>query len=134
MRPYLPPLAFAAIAFLIICSCTSSPRPAKTVTYSEVLVAAKPNLQNTLITSAYYCGSKDGFDYFVVYPPLGREERYRVAEGESRVVARFPFTIDQEHWRVWPPTSYPTNLPGSLLSPQESQALHEPITNSPLGR
>ena len=80
-------------------------RGTRTVSYAEFLRAAEPNLHNTLISVSYYCGSADGFDYFVVRQPLGSEDRYRVSESGSKVTDRFPYTKDRSKWRelrVWP--------------------------------
>jgi hypothetical protein len=38
----------------------------QTVSYDEFLRASEPDLRNTLLGTSYYCGSRDGFDYFVV--------------------------------------------------------------------
>src|SRR2546423_1623505 len=70
----------------------------RTVTYSEFIRAAQPNYHNTIITVSHYCGSKDGFDYFVVLPPMSREHRYRVPSSDSPVTHRFGFTKDRSKW------------------------------------
>src|SRR4051812_37093974 len=80
-------------------------RRTHTVSYAEFVRAAEPNLHNTLVSVSYYCGSKDGFDYFVVRQPTGTEDRYRVPESDSKIAERFPYTKDRSKWRelkVWP--------------------------------
>jgi hypothetical protein len=123
-------LPFLATLGLLACSGCIFPRPTKTATYAQVLNAAKPNFQNTLITVAYYRGSKEGFDYFVVCPPLSREYRYRVLEKDSRLASRFPFTKDRKKWRNWPPPAYPRAFPESLFLPQPGSAQPDSLTNS----
>lgn len=73
--------------------------PTKTVAFKEFAVAAEPNLHNTIITVSHYCGSRDGFDHFVVLPPGAREKKYRVLESDSRVRDRFAFTRERSRWR-----------------------------------
>jgi len=81
----------------IIAGCVI--RRTHTVSYGEFIREARPNLAATIISVSYYCGSKDGFDYFVVIPPAGIEERYRVAKSESKITERFPYTKDRGKWR-----------------------------------
>jgi hypothetical protein len=73
--------------------------PTRTVTWNEFAEAAQPNLHNTIITTSDYCGSRDGFDYFVVRPPMSREQKYRVLESDSPIRDRFAFTRDRSRWR-----------------------------------
>src|SRR4051794_33984644 len=74
-------------------------KPSRTVTWKEFAAAAQPNLHNTIITTSDYCGSRDGFDYFVVRPPGSREQKYRVLESDSPIRDRFAFTQERSRWR-----------------------------------
>jgi len=73
--------------------------PTKTVTFNQLAAAAQPDYHNTIITVSHYCGSKDGFDYFVVLPPFSREQKCRVLETDSPVNDRFAFSQDRTRWR-----------------------------------
>ena len=73
--------------------------PTRTVTFKEFAVAAEPTLHNTIITVSHYCGSKDGFDYFVVLPPMAGEQKYRVLESGSPMGDRFAWTRERSRWR-----------------------------------
>ena len=119
------------LVVLLVCSgCLSGGKPVKTVTYAQLLDAAKPNLHNTLITVAYYCGSMDGFDYFAVYPPLSREERYRVLEADSGVDIRFAFTNDRNQWREWPPFDFSKAIRETFFLWNADSVTNEPPANS----
>jgi hypothetical protein len=85
-------LVVVLVGFLVLYN------PTRTVTPKEFLEAAKPNLGNTIITVSYYCGSKEGFDYFVVIPPMGREQKYRLPAPNSIVHQRFAFSNERSQW------------------------------------
>src|SRR5690349_21769691 len=72
--------------------------PTRTVTPEEFLAAARPDYHNTIITVSYYCGSKEGFDYFVVIPPWGKEQRYRLSDTNSFVRQRFTLSTERSQW------------------------------------
>ena len=89
---------FAALWFCCG-SCTH------TVSHGELVTAAMPDYRNTLITITYYCGSKDGHDYFLVTPPFRGSRRYRVIESDSPIKKRFTLTRDKTGWRFYEPFS-----------------------------
>jgi hypothetical protein len=74
--------------------------PTRTVTLREFVDAAQPDLRNTLLSTTYYCGNKDGFDYFVVIPPQPwvKDRKYRVLESDAIIHRRFGFTKERTRW------------------------------------
>ena len=97
MRPLKAIAIFPLLAAGLV-GCAS--HRARTVRWDELFSPTPVTVQNTLIEVTYYCGSKEGFDYFVVRPPLNADRRYRVAEEGSRITKRFPFTTDRTKWRA----------------------------------
>lgn len=74
-------------------------RPFVTVSWQMLLQKANPAPQNTLQPQIYYCGSKDGFDYFVVQPVGGAESRCRVSMNDDLAsLARFSLSDDRTKW------------------------------------
>ncbi|MGZ4973141.1 MAG: hypothetical protein ACXWDN_10305 [Limisphaerales bacterium] len=107
----------------------------RTVSYAEFLRAAEPNLHATLISVSYYCGSEDGYDYFVVRQPLGTENRYRVSVSESKLTDRFPYTKDRSKWRELhilpnPSAAADGGLPLSLQSTSQWAAAAELVCSA----
>jgi len=79
---------------VLLCGCTA------TVTKSELNAKASEQDGNSFPDRTYYCGSEDGYDYFVIRRGLGNStHQYRVAESEKAVTNRFPLTKDEKLWR-----------------------------------
>jgi hypothetical protein len=90
------------VAFL--CGCTST----HTLTRSQLESAAKAMDGFTFPDRTYYCGTKDGYDYFVMQRSLGGSVRWsRVPETDKAVTERFPFSKDKMRWQVYHDATQP---------------------------
>src|SRR4030095_6148395 len=80
----------------VCCGC------APTVSQQEFLRAAAIHDSNCYPKHTYYCGSKNGYDYFAVNQTgstLSSSKEMRVAESQETVSMRFPYARDSASWR-----------------------------------
>ena len=83
------------LTIALLCGCTT------TATRADLQSAAQARDGNTFPDATYYCGSKNGFDYFLIQHKLGGSESYRVPETDMAVKSRFPFSKDPARWQVY---------------------------------
>ncbi|EEF61476.1 hypothetical protein [Pedosphaera parvula] len=86
-----------ALSLLLLITLTGCIHP-KVVSYEAVQGTARRHAEDTV----YYCGTKEGYDYFFVESgdvfSLNQGKYYRVLTEDSPVKDRFYFTKDQSRW------------------------------------
>jgi len=87
------PLAAGLIITLLLCGCT------RTVSRPELEVKAAEHNGFTFPDRLYYCGSKGGYDYFVIRNGFsGSSSHYRVLQLKDADTNSFAFTKDETRW------------------------------------
>lgn len=83
---------------LALCACTS------TVSREELKQRAARYDLTSWPDTTYYCGSRAGYDYFLIEPSgpstVTRGRKWRVPVADGAVADRFVYTADRQHWRV----------------------------------
>ena len=75
---------------------------ASSVSYGELRKASLAHHGDTYPDTTYYCGTKEGCDYYYVkYGASGfnQGKKYRIATEESPQINRFEYTSDEDHWK-----------------------------------
>ena len=100
------PLACALILTALGEGCAT-----KTVDYQILQQKSAEHHGAAIRDITFYCGSKDGFDYFYVEygsPDFSEGHAYRALSSETPITKRFPYTKQHGEWRE---TSLYTSLP-----------------------
>jgi hypothetical protein len=89
---------FLLCTFWLLTGCT------RTVSYQQLQYEGTKRLGASFPDTTFYCGTKDGYDYFHIQPGIGSGgSDYRVAVAGSPHTNRFEFTSDRSLWlTVWP--------------------------------
>jgi hypothetical protein len=99
------------IILLILVATFSGCMNPKVVSYDAVQATARTGDGKTV----YYCGTKEGYDYFFVESgnvfSIDQGTYYRVPTAESPVKSRFYFTKDQSLWERSVGPQLPTGKP-----------------------
>jgi hypothetical protein len=88
---------FVLCAFLLVSGCAT-----KTVSYQDLQNAFAEHHGALYRDTTYYCGSKEGYDYFYIEygeDAINQGQRYRVASSESAVTTRFPYSKERNDWQ-----------------------------------
>ncbi len=88
----------AVVAVAVNCGCAST----STVSQRDFLREAEVQDENSYPKYTYYCGSKNGYDYFAIDKTSSTTwsaRLVRVAENEGTVSSRFVFSQDSLMWR-----------------------------------
>jgi hypothetical protein len=99
-------LASAIILALPAAGCAT-----KTVDYQTLQQKSAEHHGAAIRDRTFYCGTKDGFDYFYVEygsPDFSEGRAYRALSSETPITDRFPYTKEHGGWRE---TSLYTSLP-----------------------
>lgn len=94
-------LICSLILLLLLSGCASSP----TVSRNQLENMAHAHDGFTFPSRAYYCGTKEGYDYFAIQG-FGVDSRtdgvkiYRVRESENTIPTRFPLTLNRSEWHI----------------------------------
>jgi hypothetical protein len=89
----------------LLCGCATT----HTVTRAQLESGTKVMDGFTFPDRTYYCGAKDGFDYFAIQRGMGgSERRCRVPETDMAVTTRFPFSEDRTRWQVYHDVTQPS--------------------------
>jgi hypothetical protein len=86
------------IGMAVSCGCAST----STVSQHELLHEAEVQDLNSWPKFTYYCGSKNGYDYFAIDQTgstTWSARLMRVVENEGTVSRRFAYTQDSSNWR-----------------------------------
>jgi len=95
-------ILLASLIPISILGCAS----VKTVTKQQLAQLAIRNAKTSFPESVYYCGSTEGYDYFVIVSAIDESpqrfkngHRYRINSAEQSVSQQFQFTQDTTQWR-----------------------------------
>src|SRR5436309_2230533 len=95
------PIRIIAFALVIASWGCSS-----TVTHETLMRRAKRMDLTSWPDTTYYCGTRNGYDYFYIWHSMpttsdGRGRTYRVPENESPLTNRFTYTEQRFQWRLY---------------------------------
>ena len=111
----LLPHVFLLIALAVAVGCV---REASHQELTELIARYE---MNTVVTTVYYSGSDETFDYFYLDVPLGRNKSIKVRSDDVMMKRRFPMTRDREQWALYRPNI--TNAPSNrhvIISSEEN--------------
>ena len=99
------------IILLILAATFTGCMEPKVVSYD----AMQANARKSIETTVYYCGTREGYDYFFVESDdvfsINQGKYYRVPTSQSPVKSRFYFTKDQSRWERSVGPRIPTGKP-----------------------
>jgi hypothetical protein len=94
------------IASLLFCAALLLTGCTHTVTWQKLQQESAKGQGNTLQDMTFYCGSKNGYDYFHIARTIQSsffDEDYRVVSSQSSVKTRFKYTTNQQQWILYMP-------------------------------
>jgi hypothetical protein len=95
MRPLT--ITLALLLFLLITGCGSP----KAITYETLQQKAYAHHGDSFPDITYYCGTKEGYDYFYIEygtSSINAGRLYRVETSNTPLTTRFPYTEDRDKW------------------------------------
>jgi hypothetical protein len=99
MRTHFYPICAAGISLCLGCAS-----PTITVQKEQIESLSQTQRSNSAPQVLYYCGTKDGFDYFKIEKVMmhlrsNTGKQYRVKQGDYAIKDRFPFTKERNSWQ-----------------------------------
>jgi hypothetical protein len=96
-------MRFLALLLHLVGLAACNEKDGATVIGCQQLAERSVKWQEPKVALWSYQGTTKGYHYFhFVDLPVGHYEQYKVPEKEMHIVAPFPFTTDQNKWRVLP--------------------------------